>query len=122
VSFNFNHIETHLIIHKILELGRKEIPFWEVIVHIQGGDVLSGKRKRLFDLILTHGSEISENNHALCVYESIGNNPRFIHSTDLQMEIIDSYFEQKKNKGPILMVIHTPMHTIGRGFLRFLPD
>ncbi len=98
---SFNHIETHLIIHKILELGRKEIPFWEVIVHIQGGDVLSGKRKRLFDLILTHGSEISENNHALCVYESIGNNLRFIHSTDLHIaRRNDKILEMIKGKAP----------------------
>lgn len=101
MSFNFNYIETHLIIHKILELERKEIPFWEVIVHIQGGDVLIGKRKRLFDLILTHGSEISENNYALCVYESIGNNLRFIHSTDLHIaRRNDKILEIIKGKAP----------------------
>lgn len=82
---SFNHVETHLVIHKILELGKKEIPFWEVTVCIRGGIVLSGRRKRLFDIILTHGSEARENKHALCVYESIGNNLNFIHSTDLHL-------------------------------------
>jgi 3',5'-cyclic AMP phosphodiesterase CpdA len=82
---SFNHVETHLVIHKILELGKKEIPFWEVTVCIREGIVLSGRRKRLFDIILTHGSETRKNNHALCVYESIGNNLNFIHSTDLHL-------------------------------------
>src|SRR5579885_149049 len=98
---SFSHVETHLIIHKIIELGKREIPFWEVTVRIRGGDVLSGRRKRLFDIILTHGSEIRENNHALCVYESIGNDLKFIHSTDLHLaRRNDKILEMIKNKAP----------------------
>lgn len=99
---SFNHVETHLIIHKILELGEKEIPFWELTVCIRGGDVLGGKRKRLFDIILTtHGSGTRENNHALCVYESIGNNLSFIHSTDLHLAMRnDKILETIKDKAP----------------------
>lgn len=98
---SFKYLGSYLIVHNILELGKKEILFWEVTARIRGGDVLSGKRKRLFDIILTHGSETKENYHALCVYESIGNNLNFIHSTDLHLaKRNDKMLEMVKDKAP----------------------
>lgn len=90
---SFKYMGTHLIVVNVFET-EKETLFWEVTVCIPAGSVLDGRKKRLFDLLFTHGSEIKENNHALCVYESIGDNLRFIHSSDLHLakrndEILD---------------------------------
>jgi 3',5'-cyclic AMP phosphodiesterase CpdA len=112
---SFKHVETHLVIHKILELGKKENPFWEATVCIRGGILLSGRRKRLFDIILTHGSETRENSHALCVYESIGTNLNFIHSTDLHLaRRNDKVLGMMKDKGP-----HSAYEDAEKSFINF---
>jgi 3',5'-cyclic AMP phosphodiesterase CpdA len=95
----FKYIGTHLIVHNVFET-KKETLFWEVTVcSTYGGDILNGKKKRLFD-VLVNGSNI-ENNHALCVYESIENGLSFIHSSDLHMaKRNDETLDQIKTKAP----------------------
>jgi predicted MPP superfamily phosphohydrolase len=99
-DISFKYVETHLIVYNVFET-EKETAFWEVTVCIPAGNVLGGKKKRLFDVLLAHGSDIKENNHALCVYESIGNNLSFIHSCDLHLaKRNDKILEKIKAKAP----------------------
>ncbi len=78
---------------------QQDVSFWEVTLRIPAGEVLNGKTRRLFDVLLK-GSNI-ENNHALCVYESIENNLSFIHSADLHLaKRNDEILDKIKAKAP----------------------
>ncbi len=62
-------------------------------------NILGGKKKHLFDVLLS-GSDI-ENNHALCVYQSIGSNLSFIHSCDFHIaKRNDEILGQIQSKAP----------------------
>jgi 3',5'-cyclic AMP phosphodiesterase CpdA len=93
-DISFKYVGNHLVVFNVFET-KKETMFWEITVStLRGNDILNGKRKRLFDVILTQGPDINENYHSLCVYQSIGDNLKFIHSSDLHLakrndEILD---------------------------------
>ncbi len=82
----FGNIGTHLIKYDVFEI-KKKTAFWKVTVCITADKnaILKGKKKRLFDVVLAPGSYPKENNHALCIYDSIGDNLTFIHSSDLHL-------------------------------------
>jgi 3',5'-cyclic AMP phosphodiesterase CpdA len=93
---SFKYVGNHLISYNVFET-KKETVFWEINVCIPAGNILDGKKKRLFDVLL-NGSNI-ENSHALCVFESIGDNLSFIHSADLHFaKRNDEILDQIKNK------------------------
>ena len=98
----FGNIGTHLIDCEVFGT-KKKTAFWNVTVRITADSnaILKGRKKRLFDVRLAHESYIKENNHALCVYESIGDTLSFRHSSDLHLaKRNDEILKQIKYKAP----------------------